>query len=144
MVGLRDGCRVGEGMGAKGWMWGGWRGIRGRDKSRGTNRQTSGRSCAHAWAPSSAWPLSSCCRSSSCLLIQGLRVRRSYTANHLHCCQDISNVLVVLRAHLVTAQQTEVSFNLHMEIPSLLVMQYEINNANEADPNNSSNSNWFY
>ena len=109
-------------------MWGGWRGIRGRDNLRGTNRQTSSRSCARAWALSSTWPLSSCCHRSSCLLIRDLRVPRSYTANRLHCNQHINNVLVVLCAHQVTAQQTEVSFNMHMEKPSILVMQYEINN----------------
>ena len=111
--------------GAKGWRWGGWKGIEGKDNLKGSNRQTTGRCCARAWALGSAWLLS------SCLLIRGLRVQRLYTANHLHCSQDISNVLVVLRAHWVTAQQTEVSFNLHMEKPSILVMQYQINNANE-------------
>ena len=29
-------------------MWGGWRRIKGRDNVRGSNRQMSGRSCAHA------------------------------------------------------------------------------------------------
>ena len=46
-------------------MWDGWRGIEGRDNLRGSNmrtRVTSDRSCARAWAFSSAWPLSRCCR----------------------------------------------------------------------------------
>ena len=70
-----------------------------KDNPRGSNRRTSGRSCARAWGLNSAWPLSRHCCRSSCILIRGLRVRRLYTANLLHCIQDISNVLVVLRAH---------------------------------------------
>ncbi|KAM4086247.1 hypothetical protein ACJW30_10G088500 [Castanea mollissima] len=108
-------------------MWGGWRGIRGRDNPRGSNRSTratSGRSCARAWAFSSTWA-----RRGSCLLIQGLRDRRLYTFNRMHDRQHLSNVLVVLRAHWVTPQQTDISVNLHMENHTL-VMQYEINNAN--------------
>ena len=106
----------------KGWMWGGWRGIGGRDKPRGSNkwtRLTSSRSFARAWA-----------RRSSYLLNQGLRDRRLDIFNRMHCRQHLSNVLVVLRAHWVAPQQTDVSFNLHMEKPHILIMQYQINNAN--------------
>ena len=117
MVGRGDGCGVNEGMVRL------WKGIGGRDNPRGSNwrtKATSGRSCAHAWA-----------RRSSCLLIRGLRDRRLYTFNRMHCRQHLSNVLVVLHGHWVTPQQTDVSFNLHMEKPHILVMQYQINNANQ-------------
>ena len=113
--GYRDG-------GVGGWMWGGWRGIEGRDKLRGSNRRTrltSGQSCARAWAGRS-----------SCLLKWGLRDKRLDTCHRMHCRQHLSNVIVVLRAHWVTPQQTDVSFNLPMEKPHILVMQYQINNAN--------------
>ena len=127
MVGVRAGCGLGKGMvGGRGWMsgwmWGGWRGIGGRDKPRGSNRRmrlTSGWSCARAWASRS-----------SCLLNWGLRDRRLDTRHRLHCRQHLSNFVVVLHAHWVTPQQMDVSFNLHMEKPHILVMQYEINNAN--------------
>ena len=93
------------------WMWGGWRGIKGRHNSRGSNKRTramSGKSCAHAW------PLNSCCLRSSCLLIRGLRDMSLYMVNLIHCLQNISNVLVVWCVHWVTPQQTEVSFNLQV------------------------------
>ena len=76
----------------------------GRDNLRDCNRQTRGtfgRSCARAWALSSAWV-----RKSSYLLIRGLRDGRLYTVKEVHCRQHISNVLVVLCAHWVMPQQT--------------------------------------
>ena len=75
-----------------------------RDNLRGRNRQTretSGRSCARAWALSTAWA-----RRSSYLLVRGLRDGRLYTVKEVHCRQHISNVLVVLYAHWVMPQQT--------------------------------------
>ena len=76
----------------------------GRDNPKGRNRLTrgrSGRSCARAWALSSAWT-----RRSSYLLVRGLRDGRLYMVKEVHCRQHINNVLVVLRAHWVMPQQT--------------------------------------
>ena len=53
MVGLGNGCGVDEGIvglgngcgvdgRAREWMWGGWRGIGGRDNPRGSNKRTRG------------------------------------------------------------------------------------------------------
>ena len=103
-------------------MWGGCRGIGGREKLRGSNRRTgltSGRSCARAWADRHSY-----------LLNRGLRDRRLDTCHRLHCRHHLSNVVVVLGAHWMTPQQTDISFNLHMEKPHILDLQYEINNAN--------------
>lgn len=78
--------------------------MRGRDNPRGRNRLRRGRSsrsCARAWALSSAWA-----RRSSYLLVRGLRDGRLYTVKEVHCRQHISNVLMVLRAHWVMPQQT--------------------------------------
>ena len=75
-----------------------------KDNLRGCNRQTrgtSGRIRARAWALSSAWA-----HRSSCLLIRVLRDRRLYTVKEVHCCQHISNVLMVLRTYWVMPQQT--------------------------------------